>query len=92
MRNLGSSVGISIVTALLSQNTQINHATLAGPDAVQPALPAPPALGPGASATGRPRALDAEITRQAAMIAYLDDFKLMMIVSCWPCRCSWRCA
>ena len=25
--------------------------------------------------------IDAEVTRQAAMIAYLDDFKLMMILT-----------
>jgi DHA2 family multidrug resistance protein len=26
-------------------------------------------------------ALDAEINRQAAMIAYIDDFKLMMVIT-----------
>ena len=28
-RNIGSSVGISIVTALLTQNVQVNHAKIA---------------------------------------------------------------
>ncbi len=28
VRNIGSSIGISVVTALLSRNTQINHAEL----------------------------------------------------------------
>ena len=30
MRNIGSSIGISIVISLLTRNTQINHAELAG--------------------------------------------------------------
>ena len=29
MRNIGSTIGISVVVSLLAQNTQINHATLA---------------------------------------------------------------
>ena len=29
MRNIGSSIGISVVVTLLAQNTQINHAALA---------------------------------------------------------------
>ncbi len=29
MRNIGSSIGISIVVTLLAQNTQINHAAIA---------------------------------------------------------------
>src|SRR3546814_6250490 len=29
MRNIGSSIGISIVMTLFAQNTQINHATIA---------------------------------------------------------------
>ena len=34
------------------------------------------------SLTKRPgiAALNAEVTRQAAMVAYIDDFKLMMII------------
>ena len=28
-RNIGSSVGISVVTSLLTQNTQVNHADIA---------------------------------------------------------------
>ena len=29
MRNLGSSVGIAVVNALLTRNTQVNHAAIA---------------------------------------------------------------
>ncbi len=83
VRNLGSSVGISIVIALLSQNTQINHATLA--ENVTPynklfRFPDLPSVWSLANPAGL-AALDAEINRQAAMIAYINDFKLMMIVT-----------
>jgi hypothetical protein len=33
-------------------------------------------------------ALNAEATRQAAMVAYIDDFKLMMIIM--ACGFTWR--
>jgi len=83
VRNLGSSVGISIVIALLSRNIQINHATLA--ENVTPfnklfRFPDVPSVWSLANPAGL-AAFDAEINRQAAMIAYLNDFKLMMIVT-----------
>jgi DHA2 family multidrug resistance protein len=82
MRNIGSSIGISVVIFLLTRNTQIMHASL-----VEHATPynsffrygGQAGLWSLATPTGR-AALDAEITRQATTIAYLDDFKLMMIV------------
>jgi DHA2 family multidrug resistance protein len=82
-RNIGSSVGISVVTALLTQNTQINHANIAA--YVTPfnhgfAMPAVMhALNP-LTAAGR-AALDGLISLQAVIIAYTDDFKLLMILS-----------
>lgn len=80
VRNIGSSVGISIVMAVLSRNIQINHAYLTEnitrgtlgldwhqiPDDVL------------RNAGGVIRMLDGEISRQAAAIAYINDFKLMM--------------
>jgi DHA2 family multidrug resistance protein len=82
VRNLGSSVGISIVTTL-AQNTQVNHASLA--EHVTPfrlGLPSQviEALGP-AGGTQALAMLDAQVNQRAAMIAYLDDFKLMMFVT-----------
>ena len=82
MRNLGSSVGISMVSTLLAQNTQVNHASLA--EHVTPmsrALDGVPIAQLGEVATSALAYLDAEVTRQAAMIAYLDDFRLMMVVT-----------
>ncbi|TPK96453.1 MULTISPECIES: DHA2 family efflux MFS transporter permease subunit [unclassified Mesorhizobium] len=82
-RNIGSSVGISVVTALLTQNQQINHANIAtyvtpyNPAFSDPAVSQ--ALNPY-TAAGR-AALDGLVTLQATIISYVDDFKLMMILS-----------
>ncbi|MCX5496894.1 DHA2 family efflux MFS transporter permease subunit [Kaistia dalseonensis] len=78
VRNLGSSIGVSIVATLLSQNTQINHQVLAGHvTPFNPALPAEAAMGSLSSL----QAIDNVITRDAMFIAYLDDFKFMMYVT-----------
>ena len=83
LRNLGSSIGISVTAALLISNTQANHASIA-------ALVTPfnRALYHGAVAkfwnpltAQGVTALNNEVTRQAATIAYIDDFKLMMVLS-----------
>jgi MFS transporter, DHA2 family, multidrug resistance protein len=82
-RNIGSSVGISVVNSLLVQNTQANHASIA---------PSVSAINRGfdnptmahfwnpMTAAGR-AALDAVVTRQAEIIAYIDDYKLLMIAT-----------
>jgi DHA2 family multidrug resistance protein len=82
MRNIGGSVGISIVEALLIENTQVVHSQLVehlrpdNPLAQAPYLAAPYSL----SAPAGIAALNAEVTRQSAMVAYIDDFKLMMLI------------
>jgi DHA2 family multidrug resistance protein len=82
-RSIGGSIGISIMTLLLARNVQVSHADLAAH--VTP-YSLPP-IDPQIVAAGRPAAeaavamLDAEINRQALMIAYIDDFHLMMIIS-----------
>jgi len=82
MRNIGGSIGISIVVALLSENTQTVHSRLIenlrpdNPLAQAPFLAPPFSL----SAPTGIAALNAEVTRQAAMVAYIDDFKLMMMI------------
>src|SRR6267143_4207610 len=83
MRNLGGSTGISILVATLAQNTQIVHSRLVeglrpdNPLAQAPYLAAPFSL---STANGM-AALNAEVTRQAAMVAYIDDFKLIMLIA-----------
>ena len=82
MRNLGSSIGISIVIFLLERGMQTAHAGLA-----QHASPLNRAIeGPLArlwdlsTIAGR-AALNAEITRQSAIISYMNDFRLMALVA-----------
>lgn len=81
-RNIGSSVGISLVSYLLTRNVQVNHAEIA--NYVTPynrlfELPAIRHAWDPATLAGR-AALDEVITRQATIIAYIDDFKLLMIL------------
>ncbi|MGH7055760.1 MAG: DHA2 family efflux MFS transporter permease subunit [Stellaceae bacterium] len=83
VRNVGGSIGIAVFEAQLVQNTQIVHSRLVqglrpdNPLAHPPFMPAPYSL----SAPGGIAALNAEVTRQAAMVAYIDDFKMMMILA-----------
>ena len=82
-RNIGSSVGISIVTALLAENVQANHADIAGyvtPFNAMIHLPAIARMWSPYTAQGR-AALDSVVTTQATMIAYIDDFRLLMLMS-----------
>jgi DHA2 family multidrug resistance protein len=92
VRNIGSSIGISIMIALLDQNIQINHAQLA--EHITPFTPglnvangfalrfALPHMATSAAET----IINGEVTRQAAAIAYLNDFRLMIWVTviCMP--------
>ncbi|MEI5677373.1 MULTISPECIES: DHA2 family efflux MFS transporter permease subunit [unclassified Mesorhizobium] len=81
VRNLGSSIGISAVTVVLTRNIQVNHSELSAN--ITPFNQNLQAISPGAAA-GNPTLLsqiDGMVNQQAAMISYIDDFKLMMIVS-----------
>jgi MFS transporter, DHA2 family, multidrug resistance protein len=82
-RNIGSSVGISVVTSLLTENTQANHADIvAHVTAVNRMFESPTIAQFWNPFTDAGRAaLDAMITRQAQIIAYIDDFKLLMIAT-----------
>lgn len=81
LRTMGSAVGISVTSALLEVNTQVNHA-----DISSAVTPFNRALDSGAPLAFwnpfRPEgatALDSVINRQGSIIAYSDDFKLMLI-------------
>jgi DHA2 family multidrug resistance protein len=81
VRNIGSSIGISVVSVMLARNVQINHVELgAGLTPFNPmlqnAIPSAVAGNPVALAQ-----LDGLVNIQAAMISYINDFKLMMIVT-----------
>jgi DHA2 family multidrug resistance protein len=83
LRNIGSSVGISMMIANLTSTTTIMHARIVeGVTPFNNALQFPDVannmnLG---SDTGRAM-LDGIVTQQAALIAYLNDFKLLMILT-----------
>ena len=79
-RNVGSSVGISVVTVFYARNLQTvheelgAHVTAASGSAIDVStLDRYQSVGEAGL-----RLLDAEVNRQAAMIAYVDDFWLMM--------------
>src|ERR1700728_2908833 len=82
-RNIGSSAGISIVNNLLTRNTQVNHSEIASHVTSFNRGFEDPVIGQfwnPITAAGR-AALDAVITRQAQIIAYIDDYKLLMIAT-----------
>lgn len=81
VRNIGSSIGISIVTLMLTRNIQINHTELSV--AINPYNPLLWQTNP-AAVLGDPAALsrmDQLVNVQASMIGYVDDFWLMMCVT-----------
>jgi MFS transporter, DHA2 family, multidrug resistance protein len=87
IRNLGSSVGVSIVIANLTNKTITMHALLA--ESVTPfnqamADPAAAMLDTNTD-TGR-ALLENLLTQQATIIAYANDFKLMLVMTllCYP--------
>ena len=80
LRNIGSSVGIAATSALLTRNTQVMHERLAShivPYGGQIQLHAPFSFNSIAGLS----ALNEVVTRQARMIAYNDDFKLMFVMT-----------
>jgi DHA2 family multidrug resistance protein len=82
LRNLGSSVGVAVVIFLLGRNTQIMHAALA--ENVTPfndlfRAPSVASIWNLSTELGR-MAVNTELTRQATVIAYVNDFKLMMLM------------
>ena len=82
-RNIGGSIGISVVTTMLARNLQTSHADIASQLTAARIPVADPALAQRLGAYGDSAAalLDAEVNRQALMIAFIDDFHLMMLVT-----------
>ncbi|MGH8261081.1 MAG: EmrB/QacA family drug resistance transporter, partial [Steroidobacteraceae bacterium] len=80
LRNVGSSIGISITQALQVRNTQIAHADLASHIVpYRELLHSLPSV--DLSTTHGLAALNALINRQAAMISYIDDFKFLFVLT-----------
>ena len=83
VRNVGASIGVSIVIGTLIRNTQINHEELVGhitPFNEMIRAPFLPEAWQLSDVAGL-LALNNEITRQASAIAFANDFKLLMIVA-----------
>ena len=83
-RNIGGSVGISVVSTQLVRMTQVSHADMAAQITQQTIPTADPSCCKPSFPVAGPAALayvNRMITKQALFIAYLDDFKLMMIVT-----------
>ncbi len=73
LRNIGGSFGVAVVMSLLADQAQASHAALAV--YVTPYSRALQAVG-----HWDPAVLNAEVARQAGMIAFLNDFRLMTAV------------
>ncbi|WP_338465596.1 DHA2 family efflux MFS transporter permease subunit [Novosphingobium sp. ZN18A2] len=82
-RNVGSSVGITICSVLLARNIQLNHAEVGSALRIPQmpfALDRITAYGEASDAVMQ--VMNGMVNKQAAMLAYLDDF-LMMSVLCF---------
>jgi len=81
IRNIGSSIGISTMQVVMIRNTEIVHSRLV--ENLRPDNPLT-ALLPGrfslSEASGI-AALNAEVTRQAQMVAYVDVFWLLLVIT-----------
>jgi DHA2 family multidrug resistance protein len=83
MRNIGSSIGIAWMVTLLAHNTQANHAAFAS-YITDFSLPLQQAIDTGSWSLESPAglsALNATVTREAQVLAYLQDFQLMIWVT-----------
>jgi DHA2 family multidrug resistance protein len=79
IRNIGSSIGISLAVTFLTRSTQHNRAEL-----TEHASPFNEVLGYGdwdLSRIGDLLEITGEINRQAAMIAYVNDFHIMTLLA-----------
>src|SRR3984885_9447812 len=83
VRNIGSSLGISLVQTLLTRNTVIAHASLVERVTSGSSAWNNPAVAAAFDIHRRAGAalLDGAVTQQAAMIAYIDDFWFMLFLT-----------
>ena len=83
VRNIGSSIGISLVQTMLVRNTVIAHASLTERITYANSAWHNPAIARAydLSTPGGAALLDSTVTQQAAMIAYVDDFWLMLFLT-----------
>jgi DHA2 family multidrug resistance protein len=82
LRNIGSSIGISLAITFLVRSTQHNRAEFAL--YASPFNEVPRLYGLDLSSLNDLLALSREIDRQAAMIAYVNDFHIMTLLAFRP--------
>jgi len=78
MRNMGGAIGVAIVSSRIVELTQIHHANLAQ---FMTPFRGLHMLVPGMSAGASMQVMNFTITRQAGMIAYINGFLLLAILS-----------
>jgi DHA2 family multidrug resistance protein len=79
LRNVGSSIGVSVAVTYLVRSTQHNRAELA--ELASPFNETLSLHGFDLSSMGGLLAISREIDRQAAMIAYVNDFHIMTLLA-----------
>ncbi|WOF44952.1 DHA2 family efflux MFS transporter permease subunit [Sphingopyxis indica] len=81
IRNIGSAVGISVLQAMTVRNTAVVHSRLV--EAVRPDNPVLAQTSPGFdfAVPFQVARMNAEITRQASMVAYVDGFWFLFILT-----------
>ncbi|KRB42531.1 DHA2 family efflux MFS transporter permease subunit [Phenylobacterium sp. Root700] len=80
VRNIGSSAGISIMQARFITGIETHHAVLV--EHARPDNPLYQAYAPTVFQTqGAIAGLNNLITRQASMLSYIDDFRLMLVIT-----------
>ncbi len=88
-RNIGSSIGISVMQSLFVRNSSTMHASLSSYVSAQALMAHPDALSHVFDLHGQAgiAALNALVDDQAAFVAYLNDFRLMlwMTLAAIPC-------
>ncbi|MBS0563283.1 MAG: DHA2 family efflux MFS transporter permease subunit [Proteobacteria bacterium] len=78
VRNIGSSIGISLVTVILTRNWQVSHSDLSA--WINPFNPNLTALFPNPDQAQLGK-LDGLVNQQALLIAYVNDFYMLMWVT-----------
>jgi len=79
VRGMGGSIGVSVMAAMATRNTQVEHASISAQ--LTPGEPVVSSAFPGLfSHLSGLAELNGEITRQATMVAYADDFLLLFMV------------
>ncbi len=79
IRSVGSAVGISVLQTMTSRNASVVHARLI--EGIRPDNPILDLRSPGFDfgAPGMVAGMDAEVTRQASMVAYLDGYWILFL-------------